>query len=358
MRSIFRLLCVSLLSVSISSIGSGAIAQQATSPTTPITSTLPSSEPSTSDAATTITSLPSLPRELTSFGGAQVSDTWYVYGGHDGPAHHYCNDQQSPTLYAWKIGSSDGWQAIGEGPRLQGLAMVATDDNLFRLGGFEARNDAQQPQDMWSTSLVARFELASKQWKPVPSLPEPRSSFDATVLDGSIYVIGGWMLHGATNEGTFHETAWRLSLADVNAGWKSIAKPTFQRRALAVVAHRGKVYAIGGMDASGNPSTRVDTYDPQADQWHEGPSLVGEPMAGFGAAALVVADRLLVTTSEGTTQTLADDGSSWQVTSHYEPGRFFHRMYQHGDGAAMVGGANMEIGRIIESAMVPIAEKH
>jgi hypothetical protein len=79
-------------------------------------------------------------------------------------------------------------------------------------------------------------------------------------------------------------------------------------------------------------------------------------MGGFGCAAIESDGRLIVTTSQGDIWSLAADGMSWESLGQYEPGRFFHRMYTHRDGVALVGGANMEAGRFSETGWLSLPE--
>jgi len=294
--------------------------------------------------------LAALPRGLTSFGGAESDGTWFVYGGHDGAAHSYSIDQQSPSLYRYRPGQDEAWQEISTGPRLQ-----AHDGDLIRIGGFEARNAEGEADDLWSIDSVARFDIAKGQWSELARLPEPRSSFDAAVLDDQVFVIGGWALQG-DGETQWHGTAYRMDLSAADPQWKPLPTPPFQRRALAVAAYQGRIYAIGGMNKEGGPSTAVDVYDPKADKWTSGPELPGKPMGGFGCAAIEADGRLVVTTSLGDIWRLTPDDSQWESIGQYEPGRFFHRMYRHGDGVALVGGANMETGRFTETGWLKLPE--
>ncbi len=70
-------------------------------------------------------------------------------------------------------------------------------------------------------------------------MPEPRSSFDAAIIDHTIYVIGGWSMQGDAPR-VWHETAWKLDLQSKKPSWLAIAKQPFERRALAVAAFGGK----------------------------------------------------------------------------------------------------------------------
>lgn len=301
------------------------------------------------------TKLPELPSELTSFGGVLHDDTVYLYGGHTGNAHSYSTTEQSGTLHVLDLKSdAPSWQSFDGGPRLQGLAMVELEGQIIRLGGFTARNDEGEDHDLHSRDLVSRWDAEGNAWQPMTPLPEPRSSFAAATLDGSIYVVGGWAMAG-DKETVWHETAWRGQMHDGKLKWTAIAEPPFQRRALSVAAHDGKIYVLGGMQEAGGPTTRLDVYDPQTDTWSEGPALEGGPMAGFGVWAHAYAGQLYASTVSGTVQRLSDDGESWETVAEYDPGRFFHVMLPHRDrGLLVIGGANMEIGRFTDIQRVKI----
>ena len=290
-------------------------------------------------------SFPDLPKGLTSFGAAVWEDDLFLYGGHFGHAHEYYREGQSDQFLRLSLSEPRDWELLPAGPRLQGLAMVAQAGKLYRVGGFAARNEKGADQDLWSEADVAGFDLASKTWEPLPSLPSPRSSHDAVVLENRIYVAGGWALEGGKNS-RFHQTALVLDLAAEPLAWEELPVPPFQRRALALGTLGGKVYVIGGMQEAGEPTTAVAVFDPQTNRWSEGPPLIGSPMAGFGPAACRQAGKLFVSTYEGSLQALEEGSSGWQTIEQIEPARFFHRMLPLGSRQLlMIGGANMEAGK-------------
>ena len=301
---------------------------------------------------------PPLPKPVTSFGAAFQGNTLYFYGGHTGDSHTYAREMQSRTLWALDLKQpKPGWRSILKGPHLQGLALVTDGKALYRLGGFTARNDAEEKQDLWSQAECASFLPGSEKWSDLPALPEPRSSFDACILDNKIYVIGGWALRGKSPS-TWHETAWELDLKDPQRSWKPLAAPPFQRRALAVAAHQGKVYAIGGMQKAGGPTTRVAVYDPTKKKWSSGPRLVGHSLTGFGASAYEVNGRLIVSTYGGTVQELAADGGRWLVRGNLANERFFHRMLPISKSeVVLLGGASMEVGKFEEVELLNLGKK-
>lgn len=286
---------------------------------------------------------PELPVAITSFGAAVSGDNVYVYGGNMGSAHEYSRLGQSNQLLRMNVQKRGGWDALPEGPRLQGLAMVAYDGALYRVGGFAARNEAGQPNDLWSTDSFARFNIQDNSWEDLPALPEPRSSHDAALLGSKLYVVGGWTLHGG-DASKWHETAYCMDLATDKPEWAALPAPPFQRRALSMAGARGKMYVIGGMEPKGI-TTAVAVYDPQTKTWSEGPALPGEGMEGFGSSAYAVGDDLFVSTYGGNVYKLNAAGDAWTKLGSLTTGRFFHRMVAADGELLFVGGANMDIGR-------------
>ena len=302
--------------------------------------------------------LPDLPEELTSFGAAVAGEILFVYGGHTGNAHSYSKEEQSDRLWALDLaaGSSAEWQQRAGGPTLQGLALVADGEQIVRVGGFTAANDPGEEQELVSQSTVMRYDPVTDQWLEMPPLPEPRSSLDAAVSDGKLYVFGGWQLDGKSDDSHWHTTAWSLDLKNEGASWTPIAEPPFQRRALSVAAHDGKLYVIGGMKENGGPTTRVDIYDPSSDSWIKGPPVPGNGMSGFGTSSFACDGRLYVSTMDGFVHRLNDENRRWNTVAKIEPARFFHRMVPINDQEMLViGGANMEVGKFthIETIRLP-----
>ncbi len=286
-----------------------------------------------------------LSEPVTSFGAAVSGPFLYLYGGHTGAAHSYSQAEQGRSLWRLTVKSGE-WQRLADGPPLQGLALVAHNGRLYRIGGFTAKNEAGAEHDLWSESSVACFDPQVGRWTDLPPLPEPRSSFDAAVLGDSIYVVGGWTLQGEADS-DWHDTAWKLDLSQSSPQWEALPPPPFQRRALAVAAHHGKIYAIGGMQSAGGPSRRVDVFDPSTGQWSQGPDILGDDeMTGFGASAFATGGRLYVSTIRGTLQRLSADSSSWEMVGETPTPRFFHRMLPQDDSHLLVvGGASMTQGK-------------
>ncbi len=300
--------------------------------------------------------LAEIPEAVTSFGAAVLGSTLYYYGGHTGGAHHYSDESQSPHLWALDIKESSTkgqWKQVAQGPRLQGLALVSYENKLYRIGGFEAHNPEGAEKDLWSVSSVTSLDPEVGQWEEMPPLPEGRSSFDAAVLDGVVYVVGGWQLLGG-EESRWHETVWSLDLKQPGAHWQAETKAPFERRAVSVAAFAGKIFVMGGMTSENEITTETSIYDPKTKTWAQGPKLIGEGMAGFGSSSFAVGGRLYCSTYEGVLQSLSSpEATHWEMVGNLEHARFFHRMVALDETRLLlIGGASMQSGKFEEVEVI------
>ena len=300
--------------------------------------------------------LPDLPVAITSFGADREGDAIFVYGGHHGRAHHYSASGQSGDLLRLDLTTPANWKTIATGPNRQGLALIAHQEKLFRIGGFEARNAEGEEHDLWSVADCTPFNLATGEWESNIPMPTPRSSFDAVLAGDAIYVVGGWAMLGE-EETVWREDAYALNLMDWEAGWQPITPPPFQRRALCVGTRDGLVYVIGGMQPDGKVTTATAVYDPGADEWSDGPNLPGEDMEGFGPACCTVGKQLYVSTSSGKLLRLSADGQTWELLCKTPTGRFFHQLLPLSDDClASIGGAHMEEGRFKDVEVISTSQ--
>lgn len=290
--------------------------------------------------------LPALPQGITSFGAAIAGDYLYVYGGHFGDAHHYSDAGQSGEFRRVSLTAKDAqWEQLSGGPKLTGLAMVEHLGKLYRVGGFTAKNKADEDQSLWSQDSFARFDPQTGSWTELPAMPSGRSSHDAAIMDGQLYVVGGWNMQGADNT-VWHTTALLCDLTQPELKWTEIATPPFQRRAVSVAAHKGKIYVIGGMTESGSTTTEVSVFDPAAETWSVAPKLNGTGMEGFGTSSFGTGDRLIVTSMSGAVQMLSDDTNKWIPAGQVNEARFFHRQLTTADSKVLlIGGASMQTGK-------------
>lgn len=282
-----------------------------------------------------------LPRPLVSFGAAVAGDSLYVIGGSIGKRHQYSTESVSRAFYRLDLRDGTTWDEPTEGVGRQSVALVSDGEKVYRIGGMEPQNQPGDPARTPSVSEVAAFDPSSGTWTQLPPLPEPRSSHDAVILDGKLYVIGGWNLRidGAP---LWHSTAHVMDLTVANPSWRSLPSAPFQRRALAVAAVGGKVFAIGGMGPDGI-SSEVDIFDTVSETWSKAPNL---PTGGFAVSAVGIGDAVYCNGREGTLYRLATTtDAKWKPVGRLNKPRFFHRLVATSTGELLAIGGAGEGGR-------------
>lgn len=144
--------------------------------------------------------------------------------------------------------------------------------------------------------------LRQGEWRQLASMPTPRSEMPAAVLNGRIYVPGGFPpQNGGTVVGG--ETAFEAYDPGADA-WQTLAPLPEGRHHLMAAAHpnTARVYVFGGAGAPGwAPTSTAWAYDPESDAWS---SLAPMPEARLAGAAVTLGNHLYVVGGAGGTQAL------------------------------------------------------
>ena len=283
---------------------------------------------------------PDLVDAVASFGAVAHDGALYVYGGHVGRTHAHSVQNISPGFRRLVLEPGRTWEELARGPLLQGAVLVSDGAAVYRVGGMSASNATlAEPEVLHSSRSAARYSVAEDRWERLPDLPAGRSSHDAVVAGGVLYVVGGWELRGPNEDAVWADTVLALDL-DRATEWRAIAAP-FKRRALAAGAAGGRIYALGGLTPDSGPQLRVDALDTASGEWVRGPDLPrAGSLQGFGVAAASYSDRVLVSQADGKVYGLAADAESWELVATLATPRFMHRIIPIGDQVLGVGGSS------------------
>ena len=299
-----------------------------------------------------------LPEAVNSFGGAVLGDWLYVYSGHVGATHNYDNKTTSRHFRRLNLSDRKTWEELPCGPPLQGVTLVADRDRLYRIGGMSVQQAPGKSVDLISVADFARFDPTAKTWTEMPALPVPRSTHDAVVSGGKIYVVGGWAMRGGDSVNSeWLEDALVFDLSQKGARWEKLESPPFQRRALAVAANKGKVYVLGGLEEDGKVVKSVAIYDTAKKVWTEGPEMPGSKLQGFAASAFGVGEKLYVSGTDGLLHRLSDAGDRWEVAGQLAVPRLTHRLLPGIAGDLLAVGGNFAGSpvRFVESIPITAA---
>lgn len=142
------------------------------------------------------------------------------------------------------------------------VAVAALDGLIYVAGGFEQSSSWRSRQSSASTKVEV-YDPVSNRWSAKPDLPVGLHHAGAAVLDGALYVVGGFTVSEDTLWNP-SDRVFRFNPADER--WTERAPLPTARGGLAVTALQGKLYAVSGYDGERNPAA-VEVYDPNLDQW-------------------------------------------------------------------------------------------
>jgi hypothetical protein len=290
---------------------------------------------------------PPLPEALSSFGAAACDGWLYVYGGHSGTAHEHSKGNLSQRFMRLNLKSPGKWESLPMGEPLQGMPLVSHNHAVYRVGGLKALNEKGQPENLVSIADVERYDPATKSWQAIQPLPEGRSSHDAVVVDGVLYVLGGWAMNSGA-ENVWFDHGWKLRLdtletGDSSAAWEKVPQP-FRRRALSTVADNGQLFVLGGLTEKG-PSGVVDILDTKTGEWRQGPEVPGKPIDGMACSSVELRDVVYISNMAGGIFRFDGAKNAWTEVGKLEEPRFHHRFVPLGDhGFLAIGGASMTDG--------------
>lgn len=292
--------------------------------------------------------LPPLPDAVTSFGGVVSQGHLYAYGGHLAGAHSWSLETTSGKLRALDLQQPTAWVELPGGPPVQSPGLTEAAGKIYLVGGMQPQNEKGKPAVLKSLDHALVYDPATKAWTDLPKLPEARSSHDIAVLDGKLYVVGGWPLDTSKDAPdkeaddrhqvrTFHNTMLVLDLANPSSGWQSLPQP-FERRALALVPNGGKLYAIGGMDARNELSNAVDVYDVASKSWSKIQDLPAEGKVKSFAVAACSLDGRVIASPRGSKIFALGTDNTWSEVAKLSGSRFFHQLEPWNHSVIALGG--------------------
>ena len=199
-------------------------------------------------------------------------------------------------LMQTKSFADEDWKVITQLPTKRWeFSTAVVDDKVYIIGGSLFDNNAGP----FGLSTVEVYDPQTNTWRQVADMPTPRTNAKAAVVNGTIYVFGGY-----NSKDNFLQN-WKM--ADHVEAYDPLTDTWIQKKempisrfyfGLGVVA--GKAYLIGGTTGLGEGQEqrmdRVDIYDPATDTWAKGPKM---PTRRNPGGVAVVGTRIYVIGGEG-----------------------------------------------------------
>ena len=284
-----------------------------------------------------------LPLPVTSFGACKSGDFLYVYGGHTGEAHVYSEITHSLHFGRVNLKEANKWESLPFNRPMQGFGMTGYKGKIYLAGGSRATNEDGKKSNLSSLAVVSTFNPKTKKWKDLTPLPQPRSSHEMVAHKGKLYVIGGWNMQDGQGV-EWHHHGLVADLSENPIKWRKLPKTNWKVRANSAAVVGNSLFVIGGLDDNGT-SNAVRRLDLDTNKWSDETPFPGvNRLKAFGSAACNLNGRLLACGFSYQPRIFDDSNSSWSDTKAKVVGkRFFHRMVPIGKGqVAFIGGADFE----------------
>lgn len=141
----------------------------------------------------------------------------------------------------------------------QTLGLVQSDNGkIYAIGGGIVNGNLAL-----ATDVVEEYDPVTDTWTSRTSMPTARGGLGVAKADnGKIYAIGGF-----TSEPDFVTLATVEEYDPATDTWTTKNSMPTPRFHLSVVADNGKIYAIGGTNRTGDIFDVVEEYDPLTDTW-------------------------------------------------------------------------------------------
>lgn len=136
---------------------------------------------------------------------------------------------------------------------LQEMHGAVLDGKIYIAGGFDRGG---QP-----TGRAYRYDPAADTWERIADLPVPRHHMPLAVAHDTLYAVGGLSGLDFRAEGTL----WMYRV-DANT-WEARAPLPTPRGASAVATVQGNLIVVGGSGADGTLVATCAVYDPTTDTW-------------------------------------------------------------------------------------------
>lgn len=176
-------------------------------------------------------------------------------------------DTKGASTRTAQAGTASEWGPLPDYPTpISSTTAASGDGAIYVLGGFDGA-------DM--TAASHRYSTADGSWSPIAPLPEPLQKPAAAVIDGTLYVYGGWAYDGTTST--------RIYSYDPDADtWSRGADGPVGVSAPGQAVVDGRLYIVGGcVDDACTKSSQTQIYDTATDSWSSGPAYPAE--LGWGA---------------------------------------------------------------------------
>ena len=160
---------------------------------------------------------------------------------------------------------SGEWQVVSRLPtKRSAFSTAVVDDKIYLIGGTLFKDE----DGPFGLSTVEVYDPQNNTWEHLADMPTPREGAEAAVVDGKIYVVGGFA--SIDNRGANIKIFKTVEVYDPQTDiWEQKQDMSQSRLQFGIGVVAGKIYAIGGANFFEDPwrLDYMEAYDPVTDIW-------------------------------------------------------------------------------------------
>ena len=227
-----------------------------------------------------------LPTHRSEFSTAVVGGKIYLIGG---TRFEHENGPFGMSLVEVYDPEANTWQRLADMPTARAEPMAAViDGKIYVMGGYEAIDN--RGVNLKILDVVEAYDPHTNIWEKKKEMPALRFQFGIGAAAGKIYVIGG---------SNFFENPWRFDLVEaydpVSDTWAKRADMPTRRDGVGIAVIRDTIYAISGagwppVGNRGGPYLgTIEVYESRTNRWTKRPDM---PNLRSGFSTIVIADKI------------------------------------------------------------------
>ena len=222
-------------------------------------------------------------------------------------------------LMGIKSFAGEDWELITKIPtKREDFSTAVVNGEIYLIGG----NLFGNRKGPFGVSLVEIYNPENNSWRRGADMPTDRAAPATAVIDGSIYVMGGYA--GIDNRGENFKILKIVEVYDPQTDtWERKQDMSVPRVLFGAGVVAGKIYAVGGyihpMDRDPESPRRIDlveAYDPAIDTWVERANM---PTKRAALGIEVVDDQIYAIGGRGWPRVENRNGPFLTVIEKYNP---------------------------------------
>ncbi|KAG7277835.1 hypothetical protein CRUP_006735 [Coryphaenoides rupestris] len=204
-------------------------------------------------------------------------DRSFCYAPATGRSYYITSPCYGEALgYVCKVEAQGSWECLTSAEYRDSFALGSVGDTVYLLGGL-----MRLKNEHLFTNSVERWCLQGGPWRSAAPLPLPLAYHSAVTLKDRLYVIGGRTPQSNRIDDEPDRLSNCLLVYDPEWNkWAELSHMKYSKYRCSAVVLNGEIYVMGGIGCEGGDRGQsrrclnaVEIYNPDGDQWRDGPPL-------------------------------------------------------------------------------------